>query len=106
VIVGVSIGENAGDRMAPRWQRRRLRAAQHQGANRPEARGLAEWCSMKLPRALRGYRIAADLSAATVAAGAAAGYNLADAIDRAVYADFLDEQGQDGESVRQTLRHG
>ena len=50
VIVGVSVGDAPRQVQAPRWQRRRLRAARHQGADRPQALGLAEWCSMKLHR--------------------------------------------------------
>lgn len=109
VIVGVSVGDTAGQVQAPRWQRRRLRAARHLGATRPQALGLAEWCAMKLPRALRGvfWRIAveapADALAPLAAAALADGFDIADAAARAVWCDLAEERGEDVSVLRATL---
>ncbi len=101
VIVGVSVG--AEDVRAPKRTRKRLRAARHQGKER-EARGLAEWCRMRLPRALRrGWEIIAPVAAETVAAAAAHGFDLACPAQRAVYCDWLEEKGQDASSIRSTI---
>jgi hypothetical protein len=54
VIVGVSVGET--DLKVPRAMRRKLRAAQHQDAESPHARGLANWCQLSLPKCLRPKR--------------------------------------------------
>jgi len=55
VICGVSVGET--DINAPRWMRRKLRAATHQGKKQEkQAAGLREWCAMKLPKLSRSPR--------------------------------------------------
>lgn len=46
VILGIAVGDKI---VAPRQTRRRLRAAQHQKRG-PQARGLREWCALKLPQ--------------------------------------------------------
>ena len=53
MVTGVAVDEHGV--YPTRKMRRRLRAARHQG-HHSEARGLAEWCRLRLPRAARKTR--------------------------------------------------
>lgn len=53
VVCGVAIDPN-GTLHPTRRARRNLRAAEHHDPNSNGARGLAEWCRLRLPRAARG----------------------------------------------------
>ena len=50
-IVGISVGPS--DIRPTRETRRRLRALEHAGTEPNRARGLSEWCKLRLPRAAR-----------------------------------------------------
>lgn len=46
IILGISVGE---DIRPSRKSRRQLRAARHQNPKSPQAKGLAEWCALRVP---------------------------------------------------------